>query len=233
LRWLASQPPDLEAARRALGRVVRDGHRAGEVLDRIRALIKKAPPNKERVDVNEIISETIALTRPEAQQNGVALQMELANELPLVPGDRIQLQQVILNLIVNAIEAMSGDGAERRELLVVSGKDDPNGVRVAVRDSGPGLEKEDLDRLFDAFYTTKPLGMGMGLAISRTIIGSHGGRLWATPNMPRGAIFQFKLPIEGDEASSSNQPRSADGLGDFNGNVDDLRDRRAALKPKH
>jgi predicted ATPase/signal transduction histidine kinase len=208
LRWLASQPPDLEAARRALGRIVRDGHRAGEVLDRIRALIKKAPPKRERVDVNEIISETIALTRPEAQQNGVALQTELANELPLVPGDRIQLQQVILNLIVNGIEAMSGDGAERRELLVVSAKDDANGVRVAVRDSGPGLEKEDLDRLFDAFYTTKPLGMGMGLAISRTIIGSHGGRLWATPNVPQGAIFQFRLPIDGEEAPSGKHTRS-------------------------
>jgi PAS domain S-box-containing protein len=208
LRWLAAQPPDIAAAQRSLERVVRDGHRAAEVLERIRALVKKAPVQKEGVDINEIISESIALTRAEAQRNGVALQAELARDLPLVSGDRIQLQQVILNLIVNAIEAMSDNGTQRRELLVVSRKDPPNRALVAVRDSGPGLQLESLDRLFDAFYTTKPRGMGMGLAISRTIVESHGGRLWATPNMPQGAIFQFNLPIDSDEASSSNQPRS-------------------------
>jgi signal transduction histidine kinase len=208
LRWLAADPPNVEAARRAVERVVRDGHRASEVIERTRALIKKTPPKKERVDLNEIVSETIALTRAEAQRNGVALQTDLAHELPLVAGDRIQLQQVILNLIVNAIEAMSGDDAGQRELLVVSGKDGPNRVVIAVRDSGPGPEQEGLNRLFDAFYTTKPHGMGMGLAISRTIIESHGGRLSATPNLPRGAVFQFDLPIDGDEASSPNHPRS-------------------------
>jgi PAS domain S-box-containing protein len=208
LRWLAAQPPDIAAAQRSLERVVRDGHRAAEILERIRALVKKAPAQKEGVDINEIISESIALTHTEAQRNGVALRTELARDLPLVSGDRIQLQQVILNLIVNAIEAMSDNGTQRRELLVVSREDPPNRALVAVRDSGPGLQLESLDRLFDAFYTTKPRGMGMGLAISRTIIESHGGRLWATPNMPQGANFQFSLPIDGDEASSSIQPRS-------------------------
>jgi signal transduction histidine kinase len=208
LRWLAAEQPNLEAARRAVERMVRDGHRAADVLDRIRALIKKAPTKKERVDVNEIICEVIALTRTELQRNGVSLQTELANELPPVSGDRIQLQQVILNLIVNAIEAMTGEGAERRELLVSSGEDGLNGVVVAVHDSGVGFGQESADRLFNAFYTTKGKGMGMGLAISRRIIESHGGRLWATPNVPRGATFRFRLPIDGEEAPSSRHVRS-------------------------
>jgi signal transduction histidine kinase len=206
LRWLAAERPNVAAARRALERIVRDGHRAAEVLDRIRALVKKAPPHKESVEINAIISETLVLTRAEAQRNGIAVQSELATDLPLVPADRIQLQQVLLNLILNAIEAMSDHGPQRRELLVVSGEDSSNRALVAVRDSGPGLQSENLDGLFDAFYTTKPRGMGMGLAICRTIIEAHGGRLWATPNLPQGAVFQFTLPIDSGAAPSSNQP---------------------------
>jgi signal transduction histidine kinase len=139
------------------------------------------------VDINETILEVIALTRSEMQRNRAALQTQLSSDLPLVLADRTQLQQVILNLIMNAIEAMSGSGEGPRELLVGSGRDDANGVLVAVRDSGPGLDPDTLDRLFEAFYTTKPDGIGMGLAISRSIIEAHGGRLWATPNDATGA----------------------------------------------
>jgi two-component system sensor kinase FixL len=202
LRWLAAQPPDLEEVRQALRRIVKDSNRASEVIGRIRALVRKAPPRKDQVDINETILEVIALTRGEAQRNGVSLQTRLSSGLPLILGDRIQLQQVILNLIMNAIEAMNGFGEGSRELLVGSEQDDSNGVLVAVQDSGAGLDSESLDHLFDAFYTTKPGGIGMGLAISRSIIEAHGGRLWATPNVPRGAVFQFTLPLGEGEASS-------------------------------
>jgi two-component system, LuxR family, sensor kinase FixL len=202
LRWLAAQPPDLEETREALHRIVKDGNRASAVISRIRDLVRKAPPRKDQVDINEMILEVVALTRGEVQRNRVSLQTRLARDLPLVMGDRVQLQQVLLNLIINAIEAMSGAGAGSRELLVGSGRDDPNAVRVAVRDSGPGLESASLDHLFDAFYTTKSDGIGMGLAISRSIIEAHGGRLWAIPSAPKGAVFQFRLPVDGEEASS-------------------------------
>jgi len=197
LRWLGAQPPDLEEGRQALDHIIKDGHRASEVIDRIRALIKKAPPRNDPLDINEIVLEVIALTRSEVLSNGVSLQTQLANGLPLVQGDRIQLQQVILNLIVNAIEATSSTSQEARELLISTGKDGSNAVLVAVRDSGPGLDPEDLGRLFDAFYTTKAGGMGMGLSICRSIIEAHGGRIWATANVPQGAAFQFTLPVGG------------------------------------
>jgi signal transduction histidine kinase len=141
------------------------------------------------------------LARSEVQRNRVSLETQLSADVPLILGDRIQLQQVILNLIINAIEAMSGVSEGLRELWIGSGKDASQGVLVAVRDSGPGLDPESLDRLFAAFYTTKPQGMGMGLAISRSIIEAHGGRLWATLNAPRGAVFQFTLPHEGEKVS--------------------------------
>jgi signal transduction histidine kinase len=209
LRWLAAQPPNLENARQALGRIINDGSRASEVIDRIRALVKKAPPRKDRLDINEIILEVIALTRSEVHRNRVALQVPLLSDLPPISGDRIQLQQVILNLIINAIEAMSGVDEGPREVLVGSRKDDLDGVLVAVRDSGPGLDAEHLDHLFDAFYTTKPNGLGMGLAISRSIIEAHGGRLWATPNVPRGAVLQFTLPAYEEEVPSPKQTPSS------------------------
>jgi PAS domain S-box-containing protein len=195
LRWLGAQPPDLEEGRQALGYIIKDGHRASEVIDRIRALIKKAPARNDRLDINEIVLEVIALTRSEVLSNGVSLQTQLANGLPLVHGDRIQLQQVILNLVVNAIEATSSTSEGVRELLISTGKDASDAVFVAVRDSGPGLDPEGLGRLFDAFYTTKPGGMGMGLSICRSIIEAHGGRIWASANVPQGAVFQFTLPV--------------------------------------
>jgi PAS domain S-box-containing protein len=202
LRWLAAQPPDLEEVRQALGRIIDGGNRASEVIDRIRALVNKAPPRKDRLHINEIILEVIDLTRSEVHRNRVVLQTELLSDLPSISGDRIQLQQVILNLIINATEAMSEASEGPREVLVGSGKDDSDGVLVAVRDSGPGLDAEHLDHLFDAFYSTKPNGLGMGLAISRSIIDAHGGRLWVTPNAPRGAVFQFWLPADGEDVSS-------------------------------
>jgi signal transduction histidine kinase len=146
------------------------------------------------VDINETIGEVITLTRAEAQKSRVALQTQLSADVPPVLGDRIQLQQVILNLIVNGIEAMSVAADGPRDLVIGSAKEVPDGVLVTVRDCGAGLDSGTADRLFDAFYTTKPGGMGMGLAISRSIIESHGGRIWATPNTPRGAVFQFTLP---------------------------------------
>ena len=196
LRWLGAQPPDLEEARQALGRIVRDGSRAGEVIDHIRALVKKVPPRRDRSDINEAIREVIALTQTEVQQNRVRLQTRFTDDLPLVPADRVQLQQVIMNLIVNAVEAMSSVGDRSRELTIASGKDDANAVFVEVQDTGPGIDPADLDRLFQSFYTTKPDGIGMGLAISRSIVEAHGGRLSATPNEPGGAVFRFTLPVE-------------------------------------
>jgi C4-dicarboxylate-specific signal transduction histidine kinase len=194
-RWLGAQPPDLEEARQALAHIIKDGYRAGEIIDRIRGIIKRAPSRNDRLDINETIVEVIALTRSEVQRNGVSLQTRLANGLPLVQGDRIRLQQVILNLIVNAVEAMSGASEGTRELLISTGKDASNAVLVVVRDSGSGLDPEGLDRLFDAFYTTKPSGMGMGLSICRSIIEAHRGRIWATENVPQGAVFKFTLPL--------------------------------------
>jgi len=175
LRWLGTQPPDLEEIRQALGRVVKEGNRATDVIGRIRALIKKAPPRKDSLEINEAILEVIALTRGEVVKNGVSVQTQLAEGLPLIQGDRVQLQQVILNLIINAAEAMNGVSEGSRELQIGTGKDASGGVLVAVQDSGPGLKPESSDRLFDAFYTTKPGGMGMGLSICRSIVEGHGG----------------------------------------------------------
>jgi C4-dicarboxylate-specific signal transduction histidine kinase len=202
LRWLTAQK--LEEARQSAALVVADGHRAGEIIGRIRALAKKAPPQKDWIDIKEAIREVIALTRSEVHRNGIVLETQLSDEVhyvPLILADRIQLQQVMLNLIMNAIEAMSGSNDGPRELLVRSNTDESRRVLVAVRDSGPGLDPQSLERLFDAFYTTKPHGLGMGLAISRSIIEAHGGRLWATANEGRGATFQFTLPTGGERAS--------------------------------
>jgi signal transduction histidine kinase len=199
LHWLAAQK--LEEARQSVEFVIADGHRAGEIIGRIRALAKKAPARRDWVDVNETILEVIALARSEVHSNGVSLQTRLGDDLPLIVGDRIQLQQVILNLMINAIEAMHGIGDAPRELLISSAKNDSQSVVVAVRDSGPGLNPDSLDRLFHAFYTTKPQGMGMGLAISRSIVETHGGRLWATANVPHGAVFQFTLPIGAEKVA--------------------------------
>ena len=210
LRWLGAKPPDLEEAKQALGRIVRDGSRAGEVIDRIRALVKKVPPRRELLDINGAIREVIALTQAEVQQNRVGLQMRLTGDLPLVPADRVQLQQVIMNLLINAVEAMSSVGDGSRELTIASGKDDANAVFVEVQDTGPGIDPADLDRLFQSFYTTKPDGIGMGLAISRSIIEAHGGRLSAASNKPHGALFRFTLSADEQSPEGAPSHRASD-----------------------
>ena len=195
LRWLGRQPPDLEEVRQALAHIVQDGKRAGDVVGRIRDLIKKAPPREDRLDINEAVREVIELTRSEAAKSGVQVCTELADRLPLIQGDRVQLQQVMLNLIINAVEAMSGVSDGPRELLISTGASDAGDVRVAVRDSGPGLTPASLERLFEPFCTTKPGGLGLGLSICRSIIEAHSGRLWVSANVPRGATFQFTLLV--------------------------------------
>jgi PAS domain S-box-containing protein len=194
LRWLANEPPNLEAARRAIERMIRDANRAGDVVGRIRDLIKRAPRRKDSVDINEAIREVLELTRGEVVKNGVSVETQLAEDLPLVEGDRVELRQVILNLIINAIEAMSGTSEGTRELLITTGQQESNGVLVTVKDSGPGLTEAALERVFDPFYTTKPSGLGMGLSICRSIAEAHGGRLWAEANVPCGAIFRLMVP---------------------------------------
>jgi PAS domain S-box-containing protein len=200
LRWIGAQPPNLNEVRQSLGQIVDNSKRAGDVIGRIRALIKKAPPQKEALEINEAILEVIALTRGEVVQNGIAVRTRLADGLPRIQADRVQLQQVILNLIVNAVQAMSGASDGTRELLIATSADASNGILVSLRDSGPGLDPASLERLFDAFYTTKSSGLGMGLSICRSIIEAHGGRIWASANEPRGAVFHLSLPLERDES---------------------------------
>jgi PAS domain S-box-containing protein len=195
LRWLAAQ--NMEEARQSIEHVVKAGHRASDIIRRIRALVKKTPPQKDRLDLNDIVREVITLARGELDMHHVALQLHLSDECPVARGDRIQIQQVLLNLIMNAIEAMS-ETEGSRTLRVGPALEDERHVRVTVQDSGPGFDPTQLNRLFEAFYSTKPGGLGMGLAISRSIIEAHGGRLWATANEPRGARFHFTLPIEGE-----------------------------------
>jgi signal transduction histidine kinase len=175
--------------------VIAEGHRASEIIGRIRELAKKAPPRKAWLDVNETIHEVIALVQSGVQRNGVTLGTQLSDDVPLILADRIQVQQVLLNLLMNAIEAMSGADEGPRELWVSSEIGESTDVLIAVRDSGSGLDPKSLDHLFDAFYTTKPHGLGMGLAISRSLIEAHGGRLWATAHVPHGTVFQFTLPM--------------------------------------
>ena len=200
LRWLGGQQPNFGEAKSAVERIIKDSYRASEVISRIRTLVKKAPPQNDRVDLNEVIIEVFVLAQSEARRNRVSLQRELRNDLPLVRGDRVQLQQVILNLIVNGLEAIAKNRDSARELIVRSDLDDAGKVIIAVSDSGEGLDAANSEHLFDAFFTTKPDGMGMGLAICRTIIESHGGRLWATANSPKGAVFQFTLPASAESA---------------------------------
>ncbi|WP_424630483.1 PAS domain-containing sensor histidine kinase [Bradyrhizobium sp. SYSU BS000235] len=211
LRWLGADPPNLNEVRDILGRIVKDGGRAGDVLHRIRALIKKAPPRMVRLDINEVVLDIIALTRSELQRHNVSLRTELAAGLPLIEGDRIQLQQVILNLILNAVDAMRDVDEGTRELQISTGREDADSVLVTVRDCGPGLDPQSADRLFEAFYTTKPDGLGMGLPICRSIIEAHGGRLWVTGNDPRGAVFQFTLTLERDDIFAAEELKAQEG----------------------
>ena len=193
LRWLAGELPNLNEAREAIRRIIRDGNRAGDVVSQMRALFQKARTAKERLDINEAIDEVVMLTQSEVQRNKVALRMELAADLPSVMGDQVQLQQVVMNLILNAIEAMSTVKDRARDLVIRTQRGQGDEVRVAVQDSGIGFDPLSADRIFDAFHTTKPGGLGMGLSISRSIVESHGGRLWAVSNDGPGATFQFTL----------------------------------------
>jgi PAS domain S-box-containing protein len=193
LRWLDKEPPDAAKARNSLERIIGDTTRAAEVIRGIRALAKKAGPRSDRLDLNEAVHDVVTLTLAEAANNGISVQTRLADDLPLIDGDRVQIQQVILNLVMNAIEAMSGDGEGPRELLISTELLDAERLRVAVKDSGPGFDKANPECVFDAFYTTKPSGLGIGLSICRSIVEAHGGQLRAVAGEPRGAIFQFTL----------------------------------------
>jgi len=196
LNWLDAR--NFDEAREAAEIAIVDAHRAADIIARVRALTKKDPPRKDTVDVNATIVEAIALVRSEMHDHGVSVRSELGNGLPSVLGDRIQLQQVLLNLMMNAIEAMSGNRYAPRKIWITSTAADADAVTITVADSGPGVSPAIRQRLFDAFHTTKPHGMGMGLAISRSIVEAHGGRLWASANEPSGAVFQFTLPIVGE-----------------------------------
>jgi C4-dicarboxylate-specific signal transduction histidine kinase len=206
-RWLHARRPNLEEVRQALARIVRDGNRARDVIDRVRALVKKVPPRREFSDINEAIREVIALTQTEMQRSGASLQSRLADDLPLILADRVQLQQVFINLAVNAIEAMARSSDEPRGLTIVSGIGGAKEVFVEVQDTGPGLDPGKLDRLFQSFYTTKPDGIGMGLAISRSIAEAQGGRLSAGPHKPHGAVFRLTLPAEETFSRDPERPR--------------------------
>jgi PAS domain S-box-containing protein len=199
--WLARQPPELDQARECLRRIVRDCNRAEEVLTRVRSLVKKSPLVKARLDLNEAIQEVLAIVGPEARRYAVLVRRELAAGLPPVQGDRVQLQQVILNLVVNGIQAMHEIVDRPRELRICSRAHEAGAVLIAVQDNGIGLTPEELERVFEAFYTTKPKGMGIGLSISRSIIEAHGGRLWASANQPHGTIFQFTMPAHSGSTS--------------------------------
>jgi C4-dicarboxylate-specific signal transduction histidine kinase len=193
VRWLARQPPNLEKARASIDRIISDGKRTADIVSRIRDFSKKAPAQKEDLDINEAILEIMILTRATISEHGVLVTMQLLDGLPHISGDRVQLQQVILNLIMNAIEAMSEVAERSRELIITTSEAESGCVLIAVSDSGPGFPQTDAEHLFDAFYTTKASGLGMGLAICRSIVQNHGGRLWATPNEPHGAVFYVTL----------------------------------------
>ena len=196
LRWLAAATPNLDEARDAVSRILRDGNRAGEVIARIRALIQKTDTEKVRLDINQTVQEVVILIQNEAGRKGVALRMDLAADVPPVLGDRVQLQQVILNLVMNGVEAMASVADRPRELLIRSRQHESDKVLVAVQDRGIGIDSQNLEKIFDTFFTTKSQGMGMGLAISRSIVENHGGQLWARPNDGPGVTFEFALPIE-------------------------------------
>jgi C4-dicarboxylate-specific signal transduction histidine kinase len=197
LRWLAKDPPELDEARQSVELMMKDGNRATAVIERIHGLVKKSAPRTDTVDINDAIGEVISLIHSEATKDGVVIKTQLEKNMDRIRGDRVQLQQVILNLILNAIEAMNNVGRDSRELDISTTKEaNSEHVMVAVRDTGPGLKPENLNRIFEPFYTTKSDGMGMGLSICRYIIEEHGGRLWATGSHGRGAMFQFTIPLD-------------------------------------
>jgi signal transduction histidine kinase len=201
LRWLSNDPPDLEEARAALRRTVRDANRASDVIKRIRALITRDEPAHAELDLNDVIGEVLALTQSEIDRRNVTVQTDLPGGLPPIRGDRVQLRQVILNLILNALEAIGPVTSRPRALRISSQTENAGAVLVSVEDSGVGLDPTTAGRLFEPFFTTKPGGVGMGLAISRSIIEAHGGRVWASPGAAHGAVFRFSLPSATDGAS--------------------------------
>jgi NO-binding membrane sensor protein with MHYT domain len=200
LRWLDREIPDLDAARRSVKCIIDDANRASEVIRRVRALANKSDVEKAPLDINDVVKEVIALVQGELVSHRVSLRMEFANALPVVPADRVELQQVVINLVMNGIEAMQSVTDRPRELLIRSLQDETQQVLVSVTDCGVGISAENADRLFNAFFTTKANGMGMGLSICRSIIEAHGGRLWASANLPHGATFQFTLPVSANTA---------------------------------
>jgi signal transduction histidine kinase len=201
LRWLNRGEPDLDEARGAISRIASDGVRAGGVIRGLRALATKTEPDLASFDINDAMQEVLALTRSERQQHGVELRTDLFTGDRLVFGDRVQLQQVMLNLIMNGIEAMSAVTDRPRVLAISSERVEAGGVVVAVEDTGTGLDPTSADRIFDPFFTTKPNGMGMGLSICRSIIEAHGGRFWASPRAPHGAAFRFTVPATAESAA--------------------------------
>jgi len=212
LRWLSAQPPELTEVRHYLGLIQKDGKRASDVIGRLRQLFRRLPPSIEAVDLNQTVAEVCALMSSDLQRHAVQVHTDLAPDRPVVPADRVQLQQVILNLAVNALEAMKDSNDTPRELELITGRADSNQVFVEVRDSGPGLDPSRPNAVFDSFYTTKPGGMGMGLSISRSIVEAHGGQLSATPNEPHGAVFRFTLPTNAEQTYSDPHGTTANSL---------------------
>jgi C4-dicarboxylate-specific signal transduction histidine kinase len=196
MMWLSSEPPNLDEARVAVDAIAREGTRASDVVRQVRAMFTKATPERKSVQLNQLIREAGALIQAEASRNGVAVENELATDLPVAMGDPVQLQQVIVNLILNAIEAMTPVTDRPRRLVIRSEMQTSDEVMVAVRDSGIGIDPKDERRMFDAFFTTKPQGMGMGLSICHSIVEAHGGRLWDSRNSDCGATLQFTLPAD-------------------------------------
>ncbi len=203
LLWLEADRPNLEEARQATTRIVRNGQRAGDIVKSVRALTRKSAPEMVPLDINVVIREVVDLLRSEFRRHGVRVETSLLPKLGSIIGDRVQLQQVLLNLIMNGVEAMADSTDPQRRLKIRSAKDESGRALVAVEDSGPGFDRAQQDRLFEAFFTTKPQGMGIGLSICRSIIDAHVGRLWASPNAPNGAVFQFALPAA---AGAANRP---------------------------
>jgi signal transduction histidine kinase len=196
LHFLDRNPPNLQEVREALACAANDTDRVGAVVGRMRALMQKAPTRTDHVDINEAVCEVIELIRGEALKNGVSVKTIFAKGLPIITGDRVQLQQVVLNLILNALQAIGAVSEDARQVLITTSLTELNDLNIGVQDTGPGLSPETLSRLFEPFYTTKPNGMGMGLSICRSIVEAHGGRLWATRCEPRGALFQFTIPAD-------------------------------------
>jgi C4-dicarboxylate-specific signal transduction histidine kinase len=209
LRFLERTPPNLEEARAALTRMARLGNRIVEVMDRTRALVRQVPPRKNRLQINEAIREIVSLSHEDLAENAISVHTRLAEGLPFLQADSVQLQQVIQNLVTNAVQAMSVGREETRELRISTGQTDRGDILVAVEDSGPGLDVQNPDRVFDEFYSTKPQGLGIGLSICRSIIEAHGGRLWASPGHPHGATFQFTLPVHSEGGSQHETGRPA------------------------